>query len=280
MNNLTHIRSLLFVPAGKLDKWEKAVASGTDAICIDLEDSVPAAEKRDARSKVFAFLEHGITAHVPVMLRINSPETDAGNSDIEMIRELSRPAGGLMVPKLTGPEPLERLGKQLIMFDKKTQLIPLIETSEGLESARKIMSINLVTAAVFGGHDLAMELGCSKEWDVLSAYRSEFIRSTGGLKLALIDMPWFGLDDLNGLQHETEKAQRFGFTAKAAIHPAQIELINNIFTPSEKEAKDAGEMIRIFEEAGGHAVAWRGMVLEPPVIHQAKRIVERAKRFN
>ncbi|MCC5940881.1 MAG: CoA ester lyase [Balneolaceae bacterium] len=279
IQKLAAVRSLLFVPAGKLDKWGKAEASGADVLCIDLEDSVPPDEKLEARSEVFAFLEHGTQNHPLVILRINSIETDFGKSDLEMIRELSNPVGGLMVPKLTEAGSLEKLSKQLIMFERKTQLIPLIETAQALENCRAIMSTNLVTGAIFGGHDLAMELGCSKDWDVLSAYRSEFIRSAGGLNLSLIDMPWFGLDDIEGLRTETKNAKRFGFTAKAAIHPAQAEPINRVFMPTRKEADDAAEMIKVFEKAGGHAVAWRGTVLEPPVINQAKRVLERANYF-
>ena len=279
VHELTPVRSLLFVPAGKLDKWEKAENSGADVLCIDLEDSVPPGEKRNARSEVFAFLEHGSQNHPLITLRINSVESDFGKSDLEMIRELTKPVGGLMVPKLTESGSLEKLSKQLIMFERKTQLIPLIETARALENCRAIMSTNLVTGAIFGGHDLAMELGCTKDWDVLSAYRSDFIRSAGGLNLSLIDMPWFGLDDNNGLRAETLNAKRFGFTAKAAIHPAQIETINRAFMPTRQEIDDASEMIRVFEGAGGHAVAWRGTVLEPPVINQAKRMMERAKYF-
>ena len=276
---LTPVRSLLFVPAGKLAKWEKAEASGADVLCIDLEDSVPHNEKIEARSEVFAFLEHGKQRHPLVVLRINSIESDFGKSDLEMIRELSKPVGGLVIPKLTEAGSLERLSKQLIMFERKTQLIPLIETALALENCRAIMTTNLVTGAIFGGHDLAMELGSTKEWDVLSAYRSGFIRSAGGLNLSLIDMPWFGLDDETGLQAETANAKRFGFTAKAAIHPKQVASINNNFTPGAKEVEDAAEMVRVFDEAGGHAVAWRGTVLEPPVINQAKRVLARAKFY-
>ncbi len=276
MKSINHIRSLLFVPAGKLDKWNKVVAAGADMLCIDLEDSVPPGEKNQARDAVEQFLQNRELSHPLVILRINSPETKTGNLDLDMIRELNHLPEGLMIPKLNEAAVIEKLAKQLIMFGKKTNLIPLIETSRALENARDILDQKLVAGAVFGGHDLAMELGCSKDWDVLTAYRSEFIRGAGGLNLSLIDMPWFGLDDADGLRDETANCKRFGFTAKAAIHPAQIKTIHGVFTPSADEVAEAKEKIRIFEEHGGHAVAWKGTVLEPPVIDQAKRIVDRA----
>lgn len=280
MNNWTDIRSLLFVPAGKLDKWEKAVASGADAICVDLEDSVPPDEKDKARADVQTFLEKGVAAEKKLILRINSPESEAGKSDLEMILTLSRMIYGLMIPKIDDASPLKKVINKLGASGKSIPLFPLIESAQALENGRDILSCNTVDGAVFGGHDLAMQLGCSKDWDVLSTYRSEFIRSAGGLNLSLIDMPWFDLDDVAGLKKETENAQRFGFTAKAAIHPAQVKTINAVFSPTKDEVAEAGEMIRIFEEAGGHAVAWKGKVLEPPVINQAKRIVDRARNLN
>lgn len=276
MKSINHIRSLLFVPAGKLDKWDKVVASGADMLCIDLEDSVPPEKKDEARKAVQEFLQNRELQHPLVILRINSPETKTGNLDLDMIRELNHLPGGLMIPKLDEAAVIEKLAKQLIMCGKKTRLIPLIETSRALENTRAILDQKLVAGAVFGGHDLAMELGCSKDWDVLAAYRSEFIRGAGGLNLNLIDMPWFGLDNAAGLRDETANCKRFGFSSKAAIHPAQIKTIHGVFTPSADEVTEAKEKIRVFEEHGGHAVAWKGTVLEPPVIDQAKRIVDRA----
>lgn len=272
-----YLRSLLFIPAGKLDKWKKATATGADIICIDLEDSVPPPEKEAARASVFSFLEKNAEIHPCVLIRINRPGTEHGNRDVDMIRELKKPPQGIMVPKLDEPGPLDVLAKQLIMFGKKTDLYPLIETAEGLENTRKLCSSNLVAGAVFGGHDLAMQLGCSKEWDVLAAYRSEFIRGAGGLGIALFDMPWFGLTDPEGLKAEAANAKRFGFTGKTAIHPGQITPIHSVFTPTAAEVTEAAEKIQRFEQNGEHATVWKDTILEPPVIEQAKTLIERAK---
>jgi len=271
------IRSLLFVPAGKLDKWDKATASGADLYCLDLEDSVPPAEKDSARAGVYEFLKKNRHAGKRIIVRINSPESDTGVEDISMLCELAENVFGVMVPKLDEAGALKEALNRFAAEGKSPALFPLIETARALENGFEILSVNGVAGAIFGGHDLAMQLGCSKDWDVLAPYRAEFIRSAGGLNLSLIDMPWFGLNDEEGLKKETLDAKRFGFTAKAAIHPAQVSVINGQFTPSKTEVADAHEMIRVFEEAGGHAVAWRGKVLEPPVIHQAKRIVERSR---
>jgi len=280
MNNWTDIRSLLFVPAGKLDKWDKVAVSGADTICVDLEDSVPPNDKDRARAYVGAFLEKKVPAEMNLIVRINSPDSEAGKSDLDMIFVLDSGVHGMMIPKINDASPLREIGKKLRAAGKLISLFPLIESAQALENGREILSCENVDGAVFGGHDLAMQLGCSKEWDVLSVYRSEFIRSAGGLNLSLIDMPWFGLDDQAGLKHETKNAKRFGFTAKSAVHPAQVKTINAVFTPADVEVAEAAEMIRIFEEAGGHAVAWKGKVLEPPVIDQAKRIVNRAKNLS
>ena len=274
-----HSRSLLFVPAGKLDKWDKAVSSGADILCIDLEDSVPPAKKSDSRNVVFNFLENGNLKHPFVILRINGPNTDEGNLDLDMIRELEHPVNGLMIPKIDDASLLETVGKQLIMFGKKTFLFPLIESSRAILYVRSILTRNLVAGAVFGGHDLAMELGCSKEWDVLSAYRSQMILGAGGLGLTLLDMPWFGLDDEEGLRRESVQAKSFGFTGKTAIHPGQISTIHSVFTPTEQEIDEAEEMIRLFEENEGHATVWKGTILEPPVIERAKKLLKKARAF-
>lgn len=275
-----HIRSLLFVPAGKLGKWEKAIDAGADAICIDLEDSVPPKEKDSARSEVMTFLNALGDDRVKIVLRINSPESDTGKSDIEMLASLILLPDALMIPKLDSEDPLIKLGNKLISNGISLPFMPLIETADALYSARSILSNEMVKGAVFGGHDLAMQLGCTKEWDVLSTYRSEFIKAAGGLNLSLIDMPWFGLENESGLKNETENAKRYGFTAKAAIHPNQVKTINTVFTPTDSEIEEANEMIQVFKESKGHAVAWKGKVLEPPIINQAKRIVERARNLS
>ena len=264
------------MPAGKLDKWNKATKSKADTICIDLEDSVPPAEKNEARSAVFEFLEKGLPKSNRLIIRINSPEIEEGSDDLEMILQLTNYIHGLMIPKIDSGDTLKRVTNKFAANGKTIPLFPLLETARALENGFDILNRNNVKGAVFGGHDLAMQLGCSKEWDVLSAYRSAFVRSAGGLNLCLIDMPWFGLDDKEGLRSETVNAKRFGFTAKAAIHPKQVKTINTVFTPTKQEVDEAKEMISVFEKSEGHAVAWKDKVLEPPVINQAKRIIERA----
>lgn len=281
MSEWNHLRSLLFIPAGKLGKWDKAIDSGADAICIDLEDSVPPNKKDSARFEVMSFLNTNTSNNrVKILIRINSSEFNSGLADIEMLMSLKKLPDALMIPKLNKVDSLISLGHKLNSNGTSIPFIPLIETAGALYNARNILSHDRVTGAVFGGHDLAMQLGCSKDWDVLSAYRSEFIKASGGQNLSLIDMPWFGLNDESGLKKETENAKRYGFTAKAAIHPAQVQVINTVFTPTDSEIEEANEVIQAFENSAGHAVAWKGKVLEPPVINQAKRVIERASNLS
>lgn len=247
-------------------------------ICVDLEDSVPPAEKSKARSAVFEFLEKKLPTSQKLIIRVNSPEIEEGSDDLEMILQLTSSIHGLMIPKIDNGSTLKKVTNRLAANGKTIPLFPLLETARSIENGFDILNRNNVKGAVFGGHDLAMQLGCSKEWDVLSAYRSAFIRSAGGLDLCLIDMPWFGLDDESGLHSETANAKRYGFTAKAAIHPKQVKTINTVFTPTKQEIDEAKEKISVFEKSEGHAVAWKGTVLEPPVINQAKRIIERSKK--
>ena len=260
------MQSLLFVPGTRPDRFASALASGADAVCIDLEDSVPAAEKEQARDAALTF-----PGDPRLILRVNPLSTSDGKADLERLADgTSRPAL-LLVPKVESAAdlaPAAALG---------VGLVPLIETPRGLRLAHEIAAAPGVVAMMFGGGDLSADLGIELAWEPLAVPRSLFLLACAEAGVPAIDVPYLQLDDEAGLAEETRRAQALGFAAKAAIHPRQIATIHGVLRPSPEQIDEARQAEAAFQAAGGAAVRWNGRMLEAPVMRRYRRILEQGQ---
>lgn len=287
-DRLPPVRSILFVPGDRPDRYGKALAAGADAICIDLEDAVAPGAKAGARESVARFLARretpGPTGPDPtgagpghgrqplVIVRVNDPGTDEGARDAASV------AGGLppdafMIPKVTSDAGIREAERLL----GNVPLIPIIETVRGLENAMHIGAASpSVAALIFGGFDLSVELGAEPEWEPLLYARSRVVHAAALCGIDAIDMPSRDLREMTALRDEAEKARRLGFTGKVAIHPAQIPAIHEVFTPLAEEVEQARRIVEADRAAGGGAVALDGRMVDRPVVEAARRMLERA----
>ena len=300
-------RSILFVPGDRPDRYAKALKAGADAVCIDLEDAVAPGRKAEARASVARLLaEMSIpsqpdtgtpTASRPnIIVRVNDPESDEGRRDAAALAG-GPPPDAFMIPKVTTGEGV-RNARRLLGED--TPVIPIIETALGLENAARIGAASAALAAsparavspagaasparaapaiaalIFGGFDLSVELGAEPGWESLLYARSRFLHAAALNGLDAIDMPSRDLDDVPGLRAEAEKARRLGYTGKVAIHPAQIPVIHEVFTPSPEEVQQARRIVEADRAAGGGAVALDGRMVDRPVVEAARRVLARA----
>lgn len=265
----TDFQSLLFVPGLRPDRIAKALASGADRVCIDLEDSVPADGKAEARGAAIAALaEH---ASDRLSLRINGLATRAGLADLLTLAD-----GGCLPPLLLIPmveSAAEVAIVASILSGTEVQLVPLVETLRGLRSAYDIASAPGVAAMMFGGGDLSSELGVALEWEPLLAARGQFLLACAEAGIPSIDVPFIKLDDAAGLEDETRRAKALGFAAKAAIHPDQIPAIHRVMRPTPEEIEEARSAEVAFAAAGGAAVRFRGKMLEAPIMRRYRRIL-------
>jgi citrate lyase beta subunit len=261
------VQSLLFVPGSRPDRFTKALASGADCVCVDLEDAVPPEGKDQARAAALAAV-----AEAPQLaIRINAVHTPAGQADLVALAEATVRPRMLLLPMVEEVAEVEIVRDAL--GGNCMPLVPLIETVRGLGNAGAIAADPAVGMVMFGGADFSAELGVPLTWEATAVARSQLVMACAGAGKAAIDVPFIALDDAAGLAEECRRAKAIGFAAKAAIHPAQIAGIHAAFRPTGEEIAEAMAAEEAFRAAGGAAVRFNGKMLEIPVMRRYRRIL-------
>jgi (S)-citramalyl-CoA lyase len=260
--------SLLFVPGTRPDRFAKALASGADLVCIDLEDGVAPGDKDGARAAALDALAGGDER---LALRINGLDTEMGLRDLLALKEAGAAPAALLLPMVDSPA-LVRIAAG-VLGDAAPPLVPLVESRAGLAAAADIAAAPGVAGMMFGGGDLSAELGLPLAWEPLAAARGAFLLACAGRGLSLIDVPFTALDDAAGLEAEARKARALGFTAKAAIHPAQVSAIARIFAPDAAELAEAREALAAWRAGGGGAVRHAGRLIEAPLARRYEHML-------
>ena len=274
-------RSFIFCPALKPELFSKALNSGTDIVCLELEDAIPPKDKDLARENAIALFDlPQADDGVERVVRINSLRETAGLRDIQAILASNDPPPFIMVPKVKTPGEIVLLDELLLEARKTSRLHVIIETNEGLEAAHEIAQASTrVDALFFGGIDMAAELRCRSAWEPLLYARSRVVHAAATAEIDAIDVPYLDLDDMEGLKEEARLSRDLGFSGKGAIHPKQIPIINEVFTPRQDEISRAYKVIRAYETAEGGITVVDGKLIEKPVIREAHRILSIAERI-
>ena len=275
LNNLIPRRSFIFVPGNRPDMYPKALASGADIVCADLEDAIAPHDKADARAKAFGQLASipGF-AGVERLIRLNCLRTTDGMADVQALLASETPPPALMLPKVKGPEEVRNLSDLLDDFKLPTRLHIIIETNEALEAAHEIArSSHRNEALFFGGVDMAADLRCSSSWQALLYARSRVVHAAATYGLDAIDVPYLDLEDAEGMLWEAEQAKEIGYTGKGAIHPKQIAALNNVFTPDEATVAHARRIMDAFAANDSGLLVVDGKLYEKPVLRTLARIL-------
>lgn len=268
MNAATGLTTVLFVPGSRPERTPKALASSADVVCVDLEDSVPPAQKAQARTAALAAIATGDRR---LALRINGVATRAGLEDLLALADAKALPELLFVPMVNSAAEIGIV--VAVLGERAPGIVPLIETVKGLHAAREIASAPGVVAMMFGGGDFAAELGVELAWEPLLAARSAIVLACAEAGIPAIDVPYIVLDETAGLLAETRAAKALGFCAKAAIHPAQLEAIDSVLRATAAEIAEAEEAAKVFAEAAGAAVRFKGRMLEAPIMRRYQRIL-------
>lgn len=270
-------RSVLFVPAVRPDRFAKAVATGADAVCLDLEDGVAFGQKDAARDQAVSLLATRPPARAEVILRINPPDSAAGDRDLAALQAAGVPPDALMVPKVDGPETIEALVRRLTPALAGLPLVVQIETARGLAAVERIASASSTVAVLFfGAVDLSAELGCAIEWDALLYARSRIVAAAAVTGAEAMDTPFMDVAAAARLGDEARAVRRLGFTGKAAIHPTQVPIIQAAFSPDADEVAWARRVIAAYEANAGGVLLVDGKLIERPVIRSAERVLAAA----
>jgi (S)-citramalyl-CoA lyase len=268
-------RSFIFAPGTRPDMFPKALACGTDIVCVDLEDAVAPKDKEQARRQAF---EHLPSADGPTrverIIRINCLRTIEGMADVTALLEASKPIAAIMLPKVKGPEEVRNLSDLLTDYKLETRLHVIIETNEALEVAYEIArSSDRIEALFFGGVDMAADLRCKPTWMALQYARSRIVHAAATAGLDAIDVPYLDLNDTEGMIREASLSAELGFTGKGAIHPKQIPDINATFTPDDASVDYARRVLDAFTKGDGGLLVFEGKLIEKPVLRSFARML-------
>jgi (S)-citramalyl-CoA lyase len=273
-------RSFIFSPGLRPEMFPKALASGADIVCVELEDGIAPKDKDQARRKALALFEAPQADDgVERIVRINSLRDPFGLADVQAILETDTPPPALMLPKVKSPDEIVWLHDLLSERGHDCRLHVIIETNAGLEAVHDIARASpRIDALFFGGVDMAAELRCRNAYEPLLYARSRLVHAAAGAGLDVIDVPYLDLEDPEGMRREAELVRDLGFSGKGSIHPRQIGSLNEVFTPTADQIAHARRIIGAFQEADTGLVVIDGKLIEKPVLRDMHRILAIAER--
>jgi citrate lyase subunit beta / citryl-CoA lyase len=263
-------RSYLFVPGNRPERFDKAYASGADAVILDLEDAVQPGEKPAARVAVLHAVS-GFDASRNAWVRINGSDTSWFEEDVAALAGLSSVAG-IVLPKAETPEQIDAV---LAHAHSSLTVLPIVETARGFANLAALCSAPRVQRIVFGTLDFQIDLGIDGDGEELNMFRSQIVLAS---RLAGISAPVDGVSttitDSDAVEADARRGRRFGFGGKLCIHPKQIDAVHRAYAWSDDEVEWARRVLAAVDASDGAAVAVDGKMVDMPVILKARRVLE------
>jgi len=281
---MTTIRSLLFVPGNKKNMLEKASSYLPDMFVPDMEDSVPDGEKDTARATIQSFLPKLAQTGIPILPRVNSIDTGWTEQDLAAV--VGPHIKGISIGKIEGPQDIENVSGLLAKLERANDLtvgsislIPWLESARALVKCYEICaSSRRIIGVAFGAEDYTHDMGIERlDAESEVAYgRNVLCVAARAARVIALDTPYFRFKDDGGLRKNCVQSKQFGFKGRFAIHPAQIDTINEMFSPSEKEIAYARKVVAAFDEAevtGRGSTSLDGKVIDVPVVKRARALL-------
>jgi citrate lyase subunit beta/citryl-CoA lyase len=276
---MTLLRSLLFVPGVRPDRFAKAEAAGADAVVFDLEDSVEAGRKDEARRAISEHFASRPRTSATRIVRVNGVRTPFFDDDLAFVRSAGE-FDAVMLPKAESASAIERAASAA----PQRTVIPLLETARAVLDALAILSADAaIPAVVFGGEDLTAQLGIARTIDgeELLFARSHVVLAAAAINADAIDGIVATIGDEDVLRADGRRARALGYRGKLAIHPTQVPVINAVFGPSPEEVAEAERIVQAYEAAAarGEGVLRLGdQMIDMPVVARARRVLQLARR--
>jgi citrate lyase beta subunit len=274
-------RSLLFVPGLRPDRYLKALDSGADIVCVDMEDAVARGRKDEGRALTLPLFRDVSHPQVEKMVRINGLSTYDGLKDLSALIELDTPPQSIMIPKIKSAEEVQIIDALLSSGPSRNiRFCVIIETNQGLERAQEIARASpRIDSMILGAVDMSADLRCQKAWEPLLYARSRLVHAAASAGIDLLDVPFLNLEDAEGLREEATRCASLGFTGKASIHPKQLPIIHEAFTPDTKAIEKAKKVCAAFEQEQTGLVVVDGELIELPVVRSMYRVLAIAERI-
>ena len=281
-------RSMLFLPGNTPNMLINGNCLGADAVIFDLEDAVSPTEKDAARILVRNTMRYMDFRGCEIIVRINSIDTPYWKKDVDEI--LPYKPGLILLPKTgTAADALEADAyisqvEEKLGYEKNTVgLMPLIETALGVENAFAIASSTKRVKALFlGAEDLTADLQCKRTKDSreIEYARTRLVVAARAAGVDVYDTPFTDVNDDEGIVKDATYAKALGFTGKASISPRHVEVINSVFSPTQKDvdyAYEVMEAIAFAKEQGRGAIALHGKMIDAPIVARAQQTIAMAE---
>lgn len=278
-------RSRLFLPGNNPKILQDGGVFEADAVILDLEDAVSIDRKDEARILVKWALMDVDFGSSEVLIRVNSPETEFFEADMEVISDR---VDGIVLPKAESREDVKNVASLIDEIEKEKGIgkeiiiIPTIESALGVLNAYDIARSPRVAALAFGAEDFTKDIGAERtpEGKELWYARSAIVTAAKAAGVQALDTVYPGVHDDEGLRREVEMVRKMGFDGKSAIHPNQIGIIHDVFTPSGEEINKALAVMRAIkdaEEKKSGVIALNGRMIDRPVVERAKKVIRLAE---
>ncbi|WP_433624176.1 HpcH/HpaI aldolase/citrate lyase family protein [Halomicrococcus sp. NG-SE-24] len=277
-------RSVLFTPGDRPEMLRKAPDAGADVVVFDLEDAVAPGRKAEAREAVRAVLsDPEFDPDCEVCVRIN-PTGVAADDDLRevAVTDAAATLDSVMLPKTASADDVTTLARLLDEHDCDVPVLALVETAAGVLNAADIAAADATDALAFGAEDLSADVGATRTregTEVLYA-REHVVLAASAAGVDAIDTVYTDIEDVDGLREETAFAVELGYDGKMAIHPAQVDPINEAFTPSAERVEWAERVLEAKAEADAEdrgVFRVDGEMIDAPLVAQAERILEYAR---
>jgi citrate lyase subunit beta/citryl-CoA lyase len=268
-------RSQLYVPANSEKMLRKSTTIPCDSIIIDLEDAVPLGEKRNARLEIRRHLRDLDWGRKEICVRINEISSVAGLEDgVELSAE--EEVSTLVIPKAeSGIGNLHRATSKM--------LIPIIESSRGFMNLENLVREEGVVAVTYGAGDLALSMGGTVDSYARNSYvRTSIVMTANAYGVDAIDKVFFDLNDMKSFKKEATEARGLGYVGKQVIHPSQVDLANEVFSPTAEELSWAQKVLQAYERAsqeGRGATSLDGQLIDDVHHKLAKQILTRSQEM-
>lgn len=277
MTRIAKIRSILFTPALRVDRFRKGLTSGADMSLIDLEDSVASASKQEAREALLECLELECAMQAQLAVRINSIDSGEGYEDLMYLRKARRSPDILLIPKVESSRDIAAVDALTAPYSASHRYFALIENTKGVDNIAEIAANSPKLAGfMFGSADYTRSIGADICWETLLFARMAIVHAARACHAQAIDTPYFDIEDLEGLQDDCLKVKRLGFDGRCVIHPSQTQIINTAFSPTEAALARARRIVEAALQSDGNICRVDGEMVGAPIIEEAKRLLARA----
>ena len=285
---MTARRSWLFVPGDSERKLAKGPSTGADILILDVEDSVSPARKPVARKMIGEYLKSAARDGAPLWVRINGLHTPYWRDDVEAA--MAGAADGIVLPKPRSPADVFAVAELMDRLEDPERGQPAQILALAGETARGLMSLHeyrpglpRLTALSWGSEDLGTDVGALRrrreDGSLLPLYeiaRALTLAAATVAEVDAIEAVYADFRNLDGFRRFTEEALEMGYVGGAAIHPAQVEILNEVFTPSDEQLAEAREIVEAFERSGETGVmSIRGKMVDQPHLAQARKLLRR-----